>query len=52
MGCAGMAPYRQSLEVETGVPVVEPCQAAAAIAIGRIRLGWSHSINAGEQHAG
>ena len=52
MGCASMAPYRQHLETETGVPVVEPCQAAAAIAIGRIRLGWSHIAGTGEWHAG
>jgi 4-hydroxy-tetrahydrodipicolinate synthase len=28
MGCAGMAAYRDRLEAETGLPVVEPCQAA------------------------
>lgn len=42
MGCAGMADYRDRLESETGLPVVEPCQAAAAMAIGRIALGQSH----------
>ncbi len=41
MGCAGMARYRDRLEAETGLPVVEPSQAAAAMAIGRLRLGWS-----------
>jgi Asp/Glu/hydantoin racemase len=40
MGCAGMARYRDRLEQGVGVPVVEPTQAAAAMAIGRVRLGW------------
>jgi Asp/Glu/hydantoin racemase len=40
MGCAGMARYRDRLEHAIGVPVVEPTQAAAAMAIGRVRLGW------------
>lgn len=51
MGCAGMASYRERLEAETGLPVVEPCQAAAAMAIGRIQLGWSHAVERGEQYA-
>ncbi|MGR3710008.1 MAG: aspartate/glutamate racemase family protein [Alterinioella nitratireducens] len=42
MGCAGMAQYRATLEAETGLAVVEPCQAAAAMALGRIALGQSH----------
>ena len=42
MGCAGMAQYRATLEAETGLAVVEPCQAAAATALGRIALGQSH----------
>ncbi len=42
MGCAGMAHYRQRLEAETGLPVVDPCQAAAAMAIGQIALNLSH----------
>lgn len=41
MGCAGMARYRPVLEAETGLPVVEPCQAAAAMALGQIALGQS-----------
>ena len=40
MGCAGMAAYRDRLAQETGLPVVEPCQAAAAMALGRIALGY------------
>lgn len=42
MGCAGMAQYRDILEAETGLPVVEPTQAAAAMALGQIALGLSH----------
>ena len=41
MGCAGMARYRQPLQDEIGIPVVEPTQAAVAMAIGRVRLAWS-----------
>jgi Asp/Glu/hydantoin racemase len=39
MGCAGMARYRARLESAIGVPVVEPTQAAVAMAIGRVKLG-------------
>jgi Asp/Glu/hydantoin racemase len=41
MGCAGMARYRKPLQDEIGIPVVEPTQAAVAMAIGRVRLDWS-----------
>jgi allantoin racemase len=40
MGCAGMAQYRDELENAVGIPVVEPTQAATAMAVGRVRLGW------------
>ena len=40
MGCAGMARYRADLEEAVQIPVVEPTQAAVAMAIGRVRLGW------------
>ena len=40
MGCAGMARFRSRLQASLGVPVVEPTQAAVAMAIGRARLGW------------
>ncbi|MFO8126885.1 aspartate/glutamate racemase family protein [Yoonia sp.] len=45
MGCAGMAHYRSTLEAETGLPVVDPCQAAAAMAISQITLNLSHKGN-------
>jgi len=38
MGCAGMAQYRAPLEDTLGVPVVEPTQAAAGMALVRVRL--------------
>lgn len=40
MGCAGMAPFRAPLQDATGLPVVEPTQAAVAMALGRIQVGW------------
>lgn len=43
MGCAGMAHYRDTLMAETGLSVVEPCQAAAALALGHIALNQSHT---------
>jgi Asp/Glu/hydantoin racemase len=42
MGCAGMAHYRADLEDATGLPVVEPTQAATAMALGQIALKLSH----------
>ena len=40
MGCAGMARHRKPLQDAIGAPVVEPTQAAVAMAIGRVRLAW------------
>ena len=40
MGCAGMARYRKPLQDAIGIPVVEPTQAAVAMAIGRVQLKW------------
>ena len=42
MGCAGMARYRAALEKATGLPVVEPCQAAVSMALGHIALNLGH----------
>jgi Asp/Glu/hydantoin racemase len=33
LGCAGMAGHRAAVEQAAGVPVIEPCQAAAALAL-------------------
>jgi Asp/Glu/hydantoin racemase len=41
MGCAGMARYRKPLQDAIGIPVVEPTQAAVAMAIGRVKLNWA-----------
>lgn len=40
LACAGMAAYRGQLEEAVQLPVVEPTQAAVAMAIGRVQLGW------------
>jgi len=40
MGCAGMARHRKPLRDAVGAPVVEPTQAAVAMAIGRVTLAW------------
>jgi allantoin racemase len=37
MGCAGMARHRRPLEDALGVPVIDPTQAAVAMAIGTVR---------------
>lgn len=36
LGCAGMARHRAALEADLGVPVIDPCQAAVAMAVGTI----------------
>jgi len=38
MGCAGMAGHRQPLEAALGVPVIDPTQAAVAMAIGSVQF--------------
>lgn len=40
MGCSGMAAFRDAIQEATGLPVVEPTQAAVSMALGRVRLGW------------
>ena len=37
MGCAGMARHRRPLEAALGVPVIDPTQAAVAMAIGAVQ---------------
>jgi Asp/Glu/hydantoin racemase len=44
MGCSGMSRYRDDLEEAVQIPVVEPTQAAVAMAIGRLRLGWGGGL--------
>jgi allantoin racemase len=39
MGCAGMAHHRLPLEEALGVPVIDPTQAAVAMAIGAVQAG-------------
>lgn len=42
LGCAGMARYRPVLEQVLQIPVIDPCQAAVAMALGRIALSQTH----------
>ena len=39
LGCAGMARHRAALEDRLGVPVIDPTQAAVAMALGTVRTG-------------
>jgi Asp/Glu/hydantoin racemase len=39
LGCAGMARHRRPLEEKLGVPVIDPTQAAVAMAIGSVQAG-------------
>lgn len=36
LGCAGMAKHRKPLETELGIPVIDPTQAAVAMALGTV----------------
>jgi Asp/Glu/hydantoin racemase len=38
MGCAGMARHRRPLEQALGIPVIDPTQAAVAMALGTVQL--------------
>jgi allantoin racemase len=38
MGCAGMARHRSSLEQALGIPVIDPTQAAVAMALGTVQF--------------
>lgn len=42
LGCAGMAHYRARVEAATGLPTIDPTQAATAMALGRIALNQTH----------
>jgi Asp/Glu/hydantoin racemase len=46
LGCAGMARYRPVLEQLLQIPVIDPCQAAVAMALGRIALSQTHKPGA------
>ena len=39
MGCAGMARHRKPLEDALGIPVIDPTQAAVAMALGAVQVG-------------
>jgi Asp/Glu/hydantoin racemase len=38
MGCAGMARHRKPLEDALGIPVIDPTQAAVAMALGAVQV--------------
>jgi len=38
MGCAGMARLRNQLEDALGIPVIDPTQAAATMALGAVQF--------------
>jgi allantoin racemase len=38
LGCAGMALHRGALEAELGIPVIDPTQAAVAMALGAVAI--------------
>ena len=38
LGCAGMARHRRPLEAALGIPVIDPTQAAVAMALGTLQL--------------
>ena len=38
LGCTGMAHHREAVEDAAGVPVIEPCQAAAGLALTTVHL--------------
>lgn len=46
LGCAGMAHQRAAIEEAVGVPVIEPCQAAAAAALGIVQAGGGRAVAA------
>lgn len=46
LGCAGMARYRPELEQALQIPVIDPCQAAVSMALGRIALSQTHKPGA------
>lgn len=47
LGCAGMTAQRARLADALACPVVEPCEAAAAMAIGRVALALAHNTTKG-----
>jgi allantoin racemase len=40
LGCVGMSAYREEVELQTDLPVIDPTQAAVARAISYLALGW------------
>jgi Asp/Glu/hydantoin racemase len=45
LGCAGMAQYRHQIAHAVGLPVVDPTQAAVAMAIGAVHLAEAQAVD-------
>ncbi len=45
LGCAGMARHRAGLEAALGVPVIDPTQAAVAMAVGAVALARANALS-------
>jgi Asp/Glu/hydantoin racemase len=48
LGCTGMAHHREAVEDAVGLPVIEPCQAAATLAIGAV-VGGTQGVTMAAQ---
>jgi Asp/Glu/hydantoin racemase len=44
LGCVGMSAYRAEVERQTGLPVIDPTQAAVARAISYLALGCKPAL--------
>jgi Asp/Glu/hydantoin racemase len=51
MGCAGMARHRAPLEAALGIPVIDPTQAAVAMAIGAVQFGQPDVFSRPRRHS-
>ena len=51
LGCAGMASHRAAVEAACGLPVIEPCQAAVALALQAVVAARPAADRMGEQAA-
>jgi len=49
LGCTGMAQHRRALEDAVGIPVIEPCQAAVALALSFLLPSIAESSATAEQ---
>jgi allantoin racemase len=50
LGCTGMAHHRAAVEGAAGVPVIEPCQAAATLAPGQSHLAFQNKDRSDQRY--